>query len=191
MKNTMFSNPCGLDIYDNGNLSTAYDMAILMKYCMSNSLFCEIISSKKHTFGNRVYENKNKLLKSYAYLLGGKTGYTYKAKRTLVTASKKDEQYLIMVTLDCGDDYNFHKTRYEYYFNEYYYVVFLNKGLNYIDEFKIESKVVVGIRINKNIQTNLIKEYFIYPRTKSLKLYLILNQNTKIEYKFRLAISFK
>lgn len=74
MTNTSFSNPCGLDIEDEGNISTAYDMAILMKYCMNNDLFQEIISTKKYQFRNRVYYNKNKLLNTYDYYLGGKTG---------------------------------------------------------------------------------------------------------------------
>ena len=74
MFNTTFHNPCGLDIDDLDNLSTSYDMALLMKYCMENELFREIISTKRYIFGNKVYENKNKLIKSYEYLLGGKTG---------------------------------------------------------------------------------------------------------------------
>ena len=61
-------------IEDEGNISTAYDMAILMKYCMNNDLFQEIISTKKYQFRNRVYYNKNKLLNTYDYYLGGKTG---------------------------------------------------------------------------------------------------------------------
>ena len=190
MLNTTFHNPCGLDIDDPGNLSTSYDMALLMKYCMENELFREIISTKRYTFGNKVYDNKNKLLKSYEYLLGGKTGYTYKAKRTLVTAAEKNNQYLIMVSLDCGNDYNFHKITYEKYFNNYEYIMFLDKGVNYIDDYKIRSNNVIGIRVKKEDIAGSIKEYFIYPKAKELKIYLILKDNKKISYNGPLDIIF-
>lgn len=173
MANSNFSNPCGLDITDEGNISTSYDMALLMKYCMNNELFCKIIKTKEYRFDNKVYLNKNKLLKSYDYLLGGKTGYTSKAKRTLVTAAKKDEQYLIVVTLDCGSDYTFHKALYENYFNKYNYIIFLKRGINYIDQFIFESKNVVGMRMEKEIILQGIKKYFINPYTRKLTISII------------------
>lgn len=173
MKNSFFCNPCGLDIYDEGNISTSYDMALLMRYCMNNSLFCEIIKTKEYRFGNKVYYNKNKLLKSYEYLIGGKTGFTSKARRTLVTAGKKNEQYLIIVTLDCGSDYEFHKSIYESYFNRYNYIVFLKKGINYIDEYVLESSGVIGMRLMNDIALKGIKKYFINPYTKKLSISFI------------------
>ena len=42
MKYSYFSNPHGLDEQDNGNLSCAYDMAILYSYCMENEIFKKI-----------------------------------------------------------------------------------------------------------------------------------------------------
>lgn len=173
MNDTVFNNPCGLDIADEGNISTAYDMAILMKYCMENELFQQIIKTKEYRFDNKVYLNKNKLLKSYDYLLGGKTGFTSKARRTLVTAAEKDEQYLIVVTLDCGSDYAFHKTLYENYFNKYNYIIFLKRGINYIDQFIFESKNVVGMRMEKEIILQGIKKYFINPYTRKLTISII------------------
>lgn len=173
MKNSFFSNPCGLDIYDNGNISTAYDMAILMKYCMKNELFCEIIKTKEYRFNNKVYINKNKLLKTYDYLLGGKTGFTSKARRTLVTAGKKDEQYLIVVTLNCGSDYSFHKALYESYFNKYNYIVFLKKGINYIDEYIFKTDEIIGMRLDKKISLNGKKIYYINLATKKLTITII------------------
>ena len=46
MENTLFNNPSGLDIFDEGNLSSCLDMAKLMAYCLNNELFCQIISTK-------------------------------------------------------------------------------------------------------------------------------------------------
>lgn len=74
MLNTIFSNPSGLDIKDNGNISSCYDMSLLMSYCLENELFCQIINTKRYKSLDRVFINKNKLLHSYDYLLGGKTG---------------------------------------------------------------------------------------------------------------------
>lgn len=181
MEHTIFHNPCGLDIDDEGNLSTSYDMAVLMRYCMENALFSEIISTRSYRFGTHVYENKNKLLKSYDCLIGGKTGFTTKARRTLVTAAQKEDQYLIMVTLDCGSDYAFHRAIYEAYFEKYTYVVFLTKGRNYIDEYIFDVSRTIGMRIDKSVSLRGIKQYFVHPLTRTLEISLILEDGK--EYK--------
>ena len=178
MKNTIFSNPCGLDIYDEGNTSTAYDMALLMKYCMNNELFKEIISTKEYRFNNHLYINKNKLLKNYKYLIGGKTGYTSKAKRTLITASEKNHQYLIMVSLACSNDYDFHKSIYETYFNKYKYIIFLNKGKNYINQYIFITDKIIGMRINNNIEKG-IKRYYYNQINNELTISFIDKNNTE------------
>ena len=58
LTNTYFSNPHGLEKQDNGNISSAYDMAMIYSYCMQNEIFKSIVSSK--TYGTFV--NKNKLI---------------------------------------------------------------------------------------------------------------------------------
>lgn len=148
MKNTTFHNPSGLDIFDEGNISSCYDMALLMAYCMENELFQQIVNTTTYTNPIKgVWINKNKLLRQYQYCIGGKTGYTTKAKRTLVTAAQKYDQRLIVVTLNCGNDFAFHRALYEKYFNQSIYIVYLNKGKNYIDDYLIESDRVIGMRI--------------------------------------------
>ena len=112
MKNSTFTNPSGLDVDEVGNLSTSYDLAILMSYCLKNETFLEISSTKEYKSNNRVWSNKNKLLRNYKYTIAGKTGFTYKAKRTLVTASRNKDTTFVVVTLDCGNDFNFHKFLY-------------------------------------------------------------------------------
>ena len=130
MNNTYFSNPHGLDVNDNGNISTAYDMAILYSYCLKNPLFSKIVAAKEY----QKYTNKNKLLHNYEYCTGGKTGYTKKAKRTLLSSASKDDMHLIIVTLNCGDDFNSHKLTYEKYFNNYKAIKVLKKGENIFDK---------------------------------------------------------
>lgn len=122
MKNTTFSNPHGLD-EKTKNYSTSYDMALLMRYANSDSLFRKITGCKKHTVKTNektyVWSNKNKLLYTYKYTTGGKTGYTDNAHRTLVTSASKGNMNLIVVTLNDGNDFQNHKELYEYGFNNY------------------------------------------------------------------------
>ena len=98
MKNTTFNNPHGLDV-EGGNLSTAYDMAILTSYCMKNEDYREIVSTKKYTLKTNMnyysWINKNKLLHSHTYITGGKTGFTDIARRTLVTTASLDNVNLV------------------------------------------------------------------------------------------------
>lgn len=122
MKNTAFKNPHGLD-EKNENYSTAYDMALLMRYANSDPLFSKIVRCKKHTVKTDektyIWNNKNKLLYTYKYTTGGKTGYTDKAHRTLVTSASKDDLNLIAVTLNDGNDFENHEELYEYGFENY------------------------------------------------------------------------
>ena len=131
MKNTTFNNPSGLD-EEKGNFSSAYDMALLMSYAMKNKVFREITGTKDYTVktDKNVYKwhNKNKLLSTYKYTTGGKTGFTKIAKRTLVTSASKDNVNLTVVTINDGDDFNDHKNLYEEAFKEYKSYQILNKG---------------------------------------------------------------
>ena len=135
MKNTIFDNSSGLD-EEGGNYSTAYDMALLTRYAMKNEIYQTIVSTKnykvKTNYKAYSWINKNKLLK-YDYITGGKTGYTEKAKRTLVTTASIDNMDLIVVTLNDSDDWNTHLDLYEYAKNNYNSYKVLNKS-----KFKIE-----------------------------------------------------
>lgn len=78
MKNSIFNNPSGLDD-ETCNYSTAYDMAILMAYALNNEVFREIVSTKNYNYTssngvNHYFTNKHKLLLSYDFITGGKTG---------------------------------------------------------------------------------------------------------------------
>ena len=130
MKNTIFYNASGLDTETIGNKSTAYDMALLTKYAMQNDIYKEIVKTKKHIVKTNlktyVWHNKNKLL-SEDYITGGKTGYTERAKRTLVSTASKDNMNLVVVTINDSDDWNTHKLLYEYAFNNYKSLKILNK----------------------------------------------------------------
>ncbi|MBM7542482.1 D-alanyl-D-alanine carboxypeptidase family protein [Amphibacillus cookii] len=119
MNDTSFANPHGLDA-DN-HYSTAKDMAILMRYAMGNELFAEITGAKSFQSENRTYAwgNKNKLLTTYyPPTIGGKTGYTKAAGRTLVSVAEKEGKQLIVVTINDPDDWQDHMRLYEWGFEQ-------------------------------------------------------------------------
>lgn len=151
MANTTFHNPSGLDVDDEGNLSTSYDMALLMKYALSNDIFREITSTKEYRSNSHgTWLNKNKLLRQYEHSSGGKTGFTTKARRTLVTSAKKNDVELIIVTLDCGGDFAMHKELYEKYFNSYKTFNLLNKGSNIFEEYELICQSNISVTLNKD-----------------------------------------
>ncbi|RDW19108.1 D-alanyl-D-alanine carboxypeptidase [Oceanobacillus arenosus] len=120
MNNTNFENPHGLD--SDNHYSSAYDMAILMRYAMQNEQFRTITGANSYRSENRSYSwvNKNKLLTQlYEPTNGGKTGFTKKTGRTLVSSASKDGMDLIVVTLNAPDDWQDHINLYEWGFDHY------------------------------------------------------------------------
>ena len=140
MKESTFYNPSGLDSSTmKGNYSSAYDMAILTSYAMDNEIYKEITKTKNYKLktNKNTYEwiNKNKLLSTYKYTTGGKTGFTEIARRTLVTTASKDGVNLVAVTLNDGNDFSDHKNLFEEAFKEYTNYEILKKGyIDIIDE---------------------------------------------------------
>ena len=172
MKNSIFYNPSGLD-NENGNLSTAYDMALLTRYAMKNEIYKEIVKTKKYisktNLKTYVWYNKNKLL-SRDFITGGKTGYTEKARRTLVSSASKNNMNFIVVTIRDSDDWNTHLSLYDYAFKNYYNVRVLSKknfkviGDNLYDYLYIKEDVYLTIKkgtgkylINHIILNNNVK----------------------------------
>lgn len=158
MDDTTFNNPSGLD-EEKGNLSSAYDMALLMSYAMQNIDFKKITGTKKHTVKTNkntyVWHNKNKLLNQYKYTTGGKTGYTKIAKRTLVTSASKDGLNLAVVTLNDGSDWADHKKLYEEAFSKYKTYTLLDKGdISILGEDYYQKN---KLYIKKNLQYPLLE----------------------------------
>ncbi|MCM3163155.1 D-alanyl-D-alanine carboxypeptidase [Metabacillus litoralis] len=161
MTNTEFANPHGLDDHEN-HYSTAYDMAILTQYAMKNETYQEISGTETHKAPNpnekwdRVWHNKNKLLTSlYKYSTGGKTGYTVRAKRTLVSTASKGGMDTIVVTLNDPDDWKDHMNLHNYAFNNYELVNLKHQGtLRDIENEFYDDKVF----INRDVLYPLTKE---------------------------------
>ena len=143
MKDTTFLNPHGLD-EEGGNISTVYDMALLMREAMQYDAFKKITSTKKHIVKTNfnVYEwyNKNKLLSTYKFATGGKIGYTKKAKHTFVSSASKDGKNLIVVTFKDDNQFKRHEELYEYYFKKYKRYKIIDKNnlnINYNQNYKV------------------------------------------------------
>ncbi len=113
MFNTVFNNPHGLDVHEEGNYSTVFDMALLMCEALENPMFKEIIATEYYTSEWGVkWRNSNDLLHDFAYCIGGKTGFTNKAGRTLVTAAEKEGAQYVVVTFNLQDRFSFHEEKY-------------------------------------------------------------------------------
>ena len=173
MSQTIFYNSHGLEENDGrGNTSTAYDMALLMRYAMNNQDFRTITSAKNYVgkSDKKTYHwtNKNKLLQTYEYTIGGKTGFTEKARRTLVTAASKEGREIAIVTLNDGNDFQDHKNLYEVLFanfalvsvfeKEHFEIPNLNKYLE--DELYILKDV--AILMTKEEEEKLNIQYEMY-----------------------------
>ena len=168
MNDTLFINNHGLeDNKGNGNKSTSYDMAILMSYALKNDKFNEIIGTKrkvvKSSYKTYDWYNKNKLLQDYKYCIGGKTGFTKKARRTLVTAARKDDKTIIIVTLNDPNDFLNHKNLYEENFKKYNLVTILNKNLFSLKDVKYNGNIYIKddfkMLLQKNEEDNILVDY--------------------------------
>lgn len=175
LKNTYFSNPHGLDEQDNGNISTAHDMAMLYSYCLKNKIFAKITSSKSYG----TYINKNKLVRTYPYCTGGKTGFTKKAKRTLISSASKDDINLIIVTLNCGNDFQTHKDIYDHYFNNYKAIKVLNKGENSFNNVLFYSNDNYYMLCNNN---EVSLQYKLHINYDIVEIYLLDKEGKTIDY---------
>ncbi|HEY8364313.1 MAG TPA: D-alanyl-D-alanine carboxypeptidase family protein [Haloplasmataceae bacterium] len=187
MFNSTFENPSGLD-EESVNISTAYDMALLTKYAMDNPLFREINNTSRHkaeTKDGMVYlwYNKHRLINHYDYIIGGKTGYTKLAKRTLVSVGKKDNLELIVVTLNSSDDWNDHLRLFDYGFKEYEMVTLLEKGIFESKEldkiFYVDDKIVYPV---KDEELNQFK-FVIDVDDLNRKTYLLLVNDKRVMLK--------
>ncbi len=108
MKDTHFVNSTGL--HDEEHYSTAYDMALLLKYCLKNKTFREVITAHHystgatnlHPDGITVYSTMWKSLSSGevtgGQIMGGKTGFTNAAGHCLASFAEIDDREYILVT---------------------------------------------------------------------------------------------
>lgn len=142
LTNTHFVNANGL--YDDNHYTTAYDLAIIARDFFSYELLCKKARTPSVDFvptdtqpDEFTINSKNMLLEGkkyeYEYLVGSKTGYTDKARQTLVSCAKKDGMELICVILMDESPRQFQDTvtLFDYGFNNFSIVNIGNNELSF------------------------------------------------------------
>lgn len=169
--NTHFTNPSG--IHDINHYSTAYDMALIARYCMKNETFRNIVNKKSCKFSatdlypeERYFKNTNSLLDPsnryyYEYAIGIKTGFTTQAKNCLIAGAQKNGIELIAVMLGAEATENGQSGRYidaknlfDFGFENYKVKQFLQKGTK-IAEIKIKNATKETQTLNLLAKTSL------------------------------------
>ncbi len=116
---TNFVNSTGL--HDDMHYTTAYDMALITRAAMSNSEFSAIWGCQNYTLAAtnlsesyRIWHTHSLIVSTsnyyYPAAIGGKTGYTDEAGRTLVTAAQKNGLKLISVIMKSDNEHIFSDT---------------------------------------------------------------------------------
>lgn len=164
--NSNFLNANGM--HDENHYSTAYDMAIIERYCMQNEDFrrisaltsCSLPNTSLYDGEPRVFKNTHAFLikdspNYYKYAIAGKTGYTTPAKNCLVTCTNKDGFELVAMVLHAEGKENGVSARYsdtkkllDYGYENYDIVNVIEKG-SLVD--KIEIKTDSGVKEKLNL----------------------------------------
>lgn len=109
-RNSHFTNPHGLP--DDDHYSTAYDLALIFRQAMKHPLFADIVGTRsamlriesgQAPFGDSRFvpvSNHNRLLLTYEGAMGGKTGFTQKARRCFVGEVSRGGVRLIVSILN-------------------------------------------------------------------------------------------
>lgn len=105
LTNTHFIDASG---YEDGNYTTAYDLALLTSYTLENPLLAQIVATKEKVVFDASQKiphrlaNLNKLL-GHEGVLGVKTGFTHEAGEVLVTSYVHERKTYIVVVLKSMD----------------------------------------------------------------------------------------
>ena len=114
MKDTHFMDCTGL--HDPEHYSTAYDIALLLKYALHNDTFREVAESHFHstpatnvhpdgiTYYSTMFKNMSDTSVTGGEILGGKTGYTSEAGHCLASFAQIYDREYILVTAGAAED---------------------------------------------------------------------------------------
>jgi D-alanyl-D-alanine carboxypeptidase len=109
LHDTHFRSPSG--VIDQGNYSTAWDLAALTRYALRNPRFTRLVHTKRIQVrwapptNSKIYVNNNFLLRQYRGANGVKTGYTHESGWCLVATATRHGRKLIAVVLDSPNLY--------------------------------------------------------------------------------------
>ena len=114
MKDTHFMDCTGL--HDPEHYSTAYDIALLLKYALHNDTFRDVVESHFHstpatnvhsdgiTYYSTMFKNMSDTSVVGGEILGGKTGYTSEAGHCLASFAQIYDREYILVTAGAAAD---------------------------------------------------------------------------------------
>jgi D-alanyl-D-alanine carboxypeptidase (penicillin-binding protein 5/6) len=101
--NTHATSPSGLDGPGGSGWSTPHDLAAIFRAAMANPVFAQITAQPTAMFpsgtGERPLISQNELLIRYPGAIGGKTGYTYAARKTFVGAAARNNRRLVIAMM--------------------------------------------------------------------------------------------
>jgi D-alanyl-D-alanine carboxypeptidase len=109
LHDTHFRSPSG--VIDEGNFSTAWDLAALTRYALRNPRFVRLVGTKRiqvrwsRPTNSKIYLNNNYLLHTYRGANGVKTGYTHESGTCLVATATRHGRKMLAVVLDSPDMY--------------------------------------------------------------------------------------
>jgi len=100
---THATSPSGLDGPGGPGWTTPHDLAVIFRAAMANPVFAQIIAQPTAMFptdsGEKPLINQNELLVRYPGAFGGKTGYTYAARKTFVGAAERNGRRLVIALM--------------------------------------------------------------------------------------------
>jgi D-alanyl-D-alanine carboxypeptidase (penicillin-binding protein 5/6) len=91
--------PSGLDGPGMDMRSTPHDLAVIFREALANPVFAETTRQPAADFPGRQLHNQNELLYRYPGVLGGKTGFTDRARKTYVAAAERDGRRLVVTMM--------------------------------------------------------------------------------------------
>lgn len=162
-ENTYFEEAHGLS---DKNYSTASDVAIIAQYAMKNELFSKIVATEFYQiegFDAPIF-NTNALIGEQTntgyynkYITGVKTGFTTKAKRCLVSTSKKGDDEFMCVVLGS-----------------------LNRDRNYafVDSLSLHNFALENF--TDNIDVDILREFASVKKGKSISLDISADENAQL-----------
>lgn len=114
---THLANPHGLDHSE--AYSTAYDMAIISRYAMTDPTFADIVRRAVAVVGPRRLESTNELLSSYPGMIGVKTGTTDEAGECLIAMADRRSGAVLSVVLGSQDRFADTRWLLDYFYGNY------------------------------------------------------------------------
>ena len=171
LKKTSFQNPTGLDDTTK-NYSSVNDLAIIYSYGYKNKLFRKILKTKEYKTSSDkksyYFKNRTEIINLYDKSTGGKTGYTPKAGRLLISSSSNNDLNIVIASRGNTYGYDSHIAFYEEVFSNYKNYTILDKksfkqDTNLSGELFIKNSFVYPLT---NEELNNIRKVLVYNKDK-------------------------